>query len=352
MANYCTIHESQRHQTLVEMSGVPEDSITLICNDYLNKYGRFPELDEIPNVDSSEYLTKEFDLQTTTNGTHYQNTQFILETTGTNSIQEANSQINESHKDLEVKIVDVDGTSIFEIEHRPNAYNVGDKPYKVNADSIVQQRVALTEALTKMQKLYGIKIIPITSQDQFPEELNISQAKAFIYNGNIYINTDNATIDSPIHEMLHIVIGGLSRSNPQLFYNLVQSVEQLPNFQERAQYYPNRSKSDIDEEIFVEELAKYITNQNSLFSNLDYKNISQIMYYIQRDLDTIMMGNYSVKSIDDLFNCSLLELSELTESNTFNVTQPGLLTDSAIHRMLANTKEEYFKSGDLTENCE
>ena len=133
MANYCTIHESQRHQTLVEMSGVPEDSITLICNDYLNKYGRFPELDEIPNVDSSEYLTKEFDLQTTTNGTHYQNTQFILETTGTNSIQEANSQINESHKDLEVKIVDVDGTSIFEIEHRPNISNVGNKPYNFRA---------------------------------------------------------------------------------------------------------------------------------------------------------------------------------------------------------------------------
>ena len=76
------------------------------------------------------------------------------------------------------------------------------------------------------------------------------------------------------------------------------------------------------------------------------------MYYIQRDLDTILKGNYSVKSIDDLFNCSLLELAELTESNSFNVTQPGLLTDSAIHRMLANTKEEYFKSGDLTENCE
>jgi hypothetical protein len=34
--------------------------------------------------------------------------------------------------------VDVDGTSIFEIEHRPNTSNVGDKPYKVNADSIVQ----------------------------------------------------------------------------------------------------------------------------------------------------------------------------------------------------------------------
>ncbi len=76
------------------------------------------------------------------------------------------------------------------------------------------------------------------------------------------------------------------------------------------------------------------------------------MYYIQRDLDTVLKGNYSVKSIDNLFDCSLLELAELTESNTFNVTHSGLLTDSTIHRMLANTKEEYFKSGDLTENCE
>lgn len=352
MANYCTIRESQRYQTLVNMSGVSEDSVTLTCNDYLDKYGRFPELDEIPNSDSTQYLIKEFDIHSTKSGTNYQNTQMILDSIGVNSIYEANAQINESHKDLEVKITDVDGTSIFEIEHRPDLYNPGNKPYKVNVESIVQQKLALTEALNRMQQLYGIKIIPITSYDEFPPELNISQAKAFIYNGNIYINTDNATIDSPIHEMLHILIGGMSRSNPQLFYNLVQSIERLPDFEERIQYYPNRSRSDVDEEIFVEELAKYITGQDSLFSNLDYKSISQIMYYVQRDLDTILKGNYSVRSIDDLFNCSLLELAELTESNSFNVTQPGLLTDSAIHRMLANTKEKYFKSGDLTENCE
>jgi hypothetical protein len=65
-----------------------------------------------------------------------------------------------------------------------------------------------------MRKYYGINIIPVTSNDDFPPELNVSQAKAFIYNGNIYLNIDNATIDSPIHEMLHILLGSMSRNNP------------------------------------------------------------------------------------------------------------------------------------------
>jgi len=68
-----------------------------------------------------------------------------------------------------------------------------------------------------MKQLYGINIIPISSDDSFPG-LNVNQSKAFIYNGNIYVNIDNATIDSPIHEMLHILLGSMSRYNPSLFY--------------------------------------------------------------------------------------------------------------------------------------
>ena len=65
------------------------------------------------------------------------------------------------------------------------------------------------------------------------------------------------------------------------------------------------------------------------------------MYYIQRDLDTIFNGNFSVKSIDGVFNCSLKELAELTESNIFNIENGGSLNPSIIHRMLANTKEHF-----------
>lgn len=352
MANYCTLRKSQKCQTLSRVSGISEDFIAQKCNEFFDLYGRYPELDELPNVDSQEFLEKKYNIKTSQGGTKYSNTQQLLQQTSTESIEEANAQINNIHRDLEVRIEDINGVSVFEIEHRPNEYVIGGAPYINTAKSETQVHCGIIEALNRMRKYYGINIIPVTSNDDFPPELNVSQAKAFIYNGNIYLNIDNATIDSPIHEMLHILLGSMSRNNPQLFYQLVQSVEQLPSYERRAQYYPNRTRSDVDEEIFVEELAKYLTGQNSLFDNLDIPVISQILYFIQRDLDTMFKGNFSVKSLDDTFNCSLKELAELTESNIFNIKNGGSLNPDTIHRMLANTKEQYMKEGELIENCE
>jgi hypothetical protein len=67
-----------------------------------------------------------------------------------------------------------------------------------------------------MRNFYGINISYITNDDLI-EDVDVGSAKAFIKNGTIYINVDNATIDSPIHEMLHLFIGSISLSNPQLF---------------------------------------------------------------------------------------------------------------------------------------
>ena len=69
-----------------------------------------------------------------------------------------------------------------------------------------------------MRKYYGINIIPITNQTKEFKELNINQTKAFIKDGIIYVNIDNMSADSPIHEMLHIFLGSMSRFNPNLFY--------------------------------------------------------------------------------------------------------------------------------------
>ena len=317
MSNFCTIKDSQKHQTLTEMSGVSSDSVAQVCNEYLELYGRFPELDEIPNADSSKYLEEKYDIKTSKSGTKYSNTQMILDN-GYSTIQEANANINDTHKDLDVKITDINGVSIFEIKSRPSEYKIGGTPYSITATTDTQVQCGIIEALNKMRNCYGINIIPITSDDKFPN-INVSQSKAFIYNGDIYVNIDNATVDSPIHEMLHILLGTMNRNNPSLFYQLTSSVETISDYDYRASHYPNRIKSDINEEIFVEEFAKYLTNQHSIFDNIDENTKNQIMYYVQRDLDTIFDGNYSVKSLDEIFNCSLRELAELTESNIFNI---------------------------------
>lgn len=350
MADYCTIRNSQKCQTLSEMSGVSVDSMAQMCNEHLDLHGIYPELDEL-NIDSSQHLEEEYDIKTSKSGTKYSNTQLILDINGSETIEEANASINQTHRDLEVKITDINGTSIFEVHSRPNEHRVGNVPYSITATSDTQVQCGIIDSLNRMRQLYGINIIPISSDDSFPG-LNINQAKAFIYNGNIYLNIDNATIDSPIHEMLHILLGSMSRYNNSLFYQLVSSVENIPNYEERIKYYPNRTRSDINEEIFVEELSKFLTNQSSIFDNFNESTINQIMYYIQRDLDTIFDGNYSVRSLDEVFNCSLKELAELTESNIFNIENGGSLNPSTIHRMLANIKEQYMKTNELTENCE
>lgn len=350
MADYCSIKNSQKCQTLSEMSGIPIESMAQMCNEHLDLYGIYPELDDL-NVDSSQYLEEEYDIKTSKSGTKYSDTQTILDINGSETIEEANASINQTHRDLEVKITDINGVSIFEVHSRPNEHKIRNTPYSITATSNTQIQCGIIDSLNKMKQLYGINIIPISSDDSFPG-LNVNQSKAFIYNGNIYVNIDNATIDSPIHEMLHILLGSMSRYNPSLFYQLVNSVEEISNYEERIQYYPNRTRSDINEEIFVEELSKFLTNQSSIFDNFNENTVNQIMYYIQRDLDTLFDGNYSVRSLDEVFNCSLKELAELTESNIFNIENGGSLNPSTIHRMLANIKEQYLKTNELTENCE
>jgi exonuclease VII small subunit len=69
------------------------------------------------------------------------------------------------------------------------------------------------EIIDKLQTLYGINIIPITnaelSQDRWASITGTKGVKSFIYNGNIYINTDIATVDSPVHEFLHLLFGSM-----------------------------------------------------------------------------------------------------------------------------------------------
>lgn len=119
-----------------------------------------------------------------------------------------------------------------------------------------------------MRECYGINITYIDN-DELIDNVDVNAAKAFIKNGTIYVNVDNATIDSPIHEMLHLFIGSINFSNPQLFQQLMSIVSDIPNIEERiALFEGSRTMDDILEEIFVEELSKFVTGQNSLFDNL------------------------------------------------------------------------------------
>ena len=109
--------------------------------------------------------------------------------------------------------------------------------------------------------------------------------------------------------------------------------------------------SDIQEEIFVKELAKFLTNQPSLFDSADKNIMNYVMYNIKRDIDSIIFGEVSVKTIDNLFQNSLLNLASRLNSSNFDVDSAGTIDDAAIHRIMSNVKEELLTNNELIENC-
>ena len=210
----------------------------------------------------------------------------------------------------------------------------------------------LTKQLNRMQKLYGINIIPI-SNDEI-EELGIpnsSLVKGFVKNGNIYINVENSTMDTKVHELMHIFLGGVRYSNPELYFSLVNQVEQLPRYEEFASNFPNRTKGDVNEEIFVQEFSKYLTKSPSIFDN--FGDINELMYEIYRNIDTLIDGNYSVKSLQtSAFGHTLEDLYKDLQSESVINRQEGSLDKGTLHRTLANVKESLMKKNLLEERCD
>lgn len=347
--DYCDIKITQKGQTLKDMSGLPEFSVYSFINGFSETYGRFPELDEIPHANSEEHLNKQLDIKST-KVSKYTTINKLLEVTGTDNVEEANIKLNQEHSDLEIHLNQIGDSVLVNVEHRPTEYIEEDiNPKSIEFDkSRESNSIILRESLNRLQKYYGIQTVAITNSE-LPE--NFAEIPAFIKDGTIYINTDKATIDSPIHEQLHLFMGSIRFANPQLYYALVQSTEQIPNFELLIKEFPNRSMSDIQEEIFVNEVAKYLTKQPSLLDSINSSIINNLLYYINRDIDSILMGKQSVKALSSIFDKSLLQLAEETNSDNFDIDTAGTLDDATIHRIMANTKEELLTNNELIQDC-
>lgn len=219
----------------------------------------------------------------------------------------------------------------------------------------------LNNALQKLGELYGIKFNEISDAELNSDKWkgvvpDASLVNAFIYDGQIYINLDRANLDAPIHEMFHIFVGSLRFTNPSLYQALVDSTQSFPNYEQLVQEYPGRTRNDVNEEILVTEVSRYLTGQLSSLAKMDSKTRYEISYNIKRMLDTILMGQDSVKTIseDRLFNLSLKEIAQEVNSAVMvnNFTGTMNVEGSELHRRLNNVKSDLYREGTLEEHCD
>lgn len=351
----CINKNSIEYQSLKERAGISEFILEAVCRDYMDRYGRFPYLDELPDVNSEPHL-KDL-LHVKQNGAV--KISDLLEATGKETVEEAVIDINNQYRDLETKVLPIVEESIIDITHRPTTNNFED--VEQIEPNINNNYIILNNALHKLADLYGIKFNEITDAELSTDEWrnlipNASSVNAFVYNGQIYVNIDRANLDAPIHEMFHILVGSMRFENPELYKSLIDTAEKLSNYQVLVQKYPGRSRNDVNEEIFITELAKYFSGLPSEFMNLGSSAMYELIYNIKRTLDTILMGRHSVKTISDdrLYNMSLLDIIKEVDSSIATNNFHGFVDveGSEIHRKLNNIKSDLIKNNLLEEYCD
>lgn len=349
----CINVNSVQYRELKRLSTLPEILLKAEIAQYMEDHnGRFPMIDEIPGASSIDAIKQ--DLKIREDGTS--KIEDILQFTGTSNLDEATVVINDKYRDLDTEIIPLSKTALVDIKERPSLFKYVENPE--NDFNFVDSAIFITQSLEKMAKTMGINIKAMSIEgmkhegilDQIPDA---AQASAFIFNGDVYVNTDLATVDSQVHELMHILLGSMRFKNPELYAKLIQTAENLPNFSDIAMNYPNRTKSDLLEEVFVEEFSKYLAGSESEFSKLDNDTLYQISYNITRTLDSILMGDNTTAALDNetLYNNSLLEIGKIVNSSTMSNTRQGFLEDALVHRVMANVKQELFENGDLREEC-
>ena len=350
----CINKKAPEYQNLKDKSGIQDFILNAVCRDYLDKYGRFPYLDELPKANSEAHLRDRLHIKEDNSA----KIEDILSETGKSTVEEATIDINNEYRDLEVQITPIINEAIVDVVHRPTSDNFDVNPIEV--DSVVNNYMVFNESLEKLASLYGITFNTVTDaelttpewQEVAPE---VASANAFVYNGEIYVNIDRNSVDAPLHEFMHILIGSMRFTNPALYQQIVASVEQFPNYKVLAENYKNRSRNDINEEIFVTEVSKYLMGVPSNISSFDQKILHEIDYNAKRVLDSILMGQDSVKTItdDQLYTKSFKQLAQAINSTALNNQFKGFINvkGSELHRKLNNIKSDLFKNKQLEEYC-
>lgn len=289
----CINKQTIEYEDLKRSSTLSSNVLDAYCIDFQNKHNRMPRLDEIPGSKSSQFLKEELKV----NRFNGVSNEKLFEYTGTNSVQEAVVNLNNHYVDTETSAIDLGETSLIQFKQRPDTLSKEIETYYT--PDILGSNEVIIDGLNKLRTLYGYDIKEVTQFELDSEEWSELMPKnklvnGFIYNGNIYVNVDRMTSDTRVHEMLHLLVGAIRFTNPNLYQELLQATANIPNIAEIMQVnHFDKTQNDALEEIFVEELSKKLVGMPSKLNNLSKEQLYEINYNVKRILDTLLDGDYS-----------------------------------------------------------
>lgn len=167
-----------------------------------------------------------------------------------------------------------------------------------------------------------------------------SNAKAYIYNGEIYVNIDRATNADLIHEYGHLILGTIKQVDNGLYQALINSITESPSFKEEFTNvqisYPGRAYQDLLEEVYCNMFGQYVGGNIEKFNKII----------------TVMFGlTTKPEDINSVATMTFNDLIQTYGSTVFKSTNYNLM-QSSLSRKNANIIEKGIKEGQIKEKCQ
>lgn len=240
-----------------------------------------------------------------------------------------------------------DNTKIYTFKrYVPDQYNYV-KPSLDNYSNLSMLEI-IGNQITKL----GIPVRLLTSEEIGSLSAGLKEYKAFIYGGEIILNKDKATEDSPVHEMMHLVLAQLKVERYSDYKNLLEAAKELSSFGEYRSTYPELSPNDYAEEALVHIFTDYLMNRIRDYGNLETyaKNMN-----FKELLDKLL--NLEVPIRDNAPDADILQttLSTILLNNGSELlTNLGLgmhKTETLRTRQISNIKSNLIQNGNLIIDC-
>lgn len=211
----------------------------------------------------------------------------------------------------------------------------------------------INAVIDNVSKNYGV-LVNYTSTEEIIDKFksiipDATRVRAFIYNGEIYINSSIANNSDKLHEFGHIVLGFLKKKNFDLYEAIINRVETLPDYQSRLAIYRNsgdsRAVTDLNEEIFVTLLG---TKLNEVLEETELQDITKDS--IQKMFQTSI--ELKSENVKDIMNMSLNDVFNSFGSALFGEVSDDFDLQIAMEsRQITNTIEKLIKDNRIIEEC-
>lgn len=194
----------------------------------------------------------------------------------------------------------------------------------------------------------------------------MKEAKAFISNGEVYVNIDNATIGSAFHEYMHIAAACLKFNDDpfirELYYDLLDKVQVLykkeypTEYEKIADKYKDINGSDFNEELLVRLLEARFTKRLSETWGVAKDNIPSLEEAVESALENVLELNPEDRGTINISRLSVSRLDDILRffnSSLFDFNKSGIGIDQIRKsEELMTLKRRLTESGELTyEQC-